>query len=67
MLSLHELKQVLVFVKQFSFVNRNVFLKQILLWQPLQWCCVDCVIHHERDVREEQHHTYMWREQTIIE
>ena len=21
--------------------------------QPLQWCCVDCVIHHERDVREE--------------
>ena len=35
--------------------------------QPLQWCCVDCVIHHERDVREEQHHTYMWREQAIIE
>jgi len=25
------------------------------------------VIHHERDVREEQHHTYMWREQAIIE
>jgi len=25
-----------------------------LLLQPLQWCCVDCVIHHERDVREEQ-------------
>jgi len=22
--------------------------------QPLRWCCVDCVIHHERDVREEQ-------------
>jgi len=21
--------------------------------QPLRWCCVDCVIHHERDVREE--------------
>jgi len=35
--------------------------------QPLWWCCVDCVIHHERDVREEQHHTYMWREQAIIE
>jgi len=35
--------------------------------QPLRWCCVDCVIHHERDVREEQHHTYMWREQPIIE
>jgi len=25
------------------------------------------VIYHERDVREEQHHTYMWREQAIIE
>jgi len=25
------------------------------------------VIHHERDVCEEQHHTYMWREQAIIE
>jgi len=24
-----------------------------MLLQPLQWCCVDCVIHHERDVREE--------------
>ena len=37
--------------------------------QPLRWCCVDCVIHHERDVREEQHHTgtYMWHEQAIIE
>jgi len=22
--------------------------------QPLRWCCVDCVIHHERDAREEQ-------------
>ena len=37
------------------------------LLQPLRWCCVDCVIHHERDVREEQHHKYMWREQAIIE
>ena len=39
----------------------------IILLQPLRWRCVDCVIHHERDVREEQHHTYMWREQAIIE
>jgi len=38
-----------------------------LLLQPLRWRCVDCVIHHEWDVREEQHHTYMRREQTIIE
>jgi len=35
--------------------------------QPLWWCCVNCVIHHERDVREEQHHAYMWREQVIKE
>jgi len=30
MLFLHELKQVFVLVKQFSFINRNVSLKQIL-------------------------------------
>jgi len=31
-------------------------------------CCnLKCVIHHERDVPEEQHHTYVWREQAIIE
>ena len=39
----------------------------LILLQPLRWCCVECVIHHERDVREEQHHTYTWREQAIIE
>jgi len=27
-----------------------------MLLQPLRWCCVDCVIYHERDVREEYHH-----------
>jgi len=27
-----------------------------MLLQPLWWCCVDCVIHHEWDVCEEQHH-----------
>ena len=41
--------------------------KEGMLLQPLRWCCVDCVIHHEREVREEQHHTYMWRKQAIIE
>ena len=41
--------------------------KEGMLLQPLRWCCIDCVIHHERDVREEQHHTYMWREHAIIE
>ena len=46
----------------------------LALLQPLRWCCVDCVIHHEftmihheRDAREEQHHTCMWRERAIIE
>ena len=39
----------------------------VVLLQPLRWCCVDCVIHHERDVREEQHRWYMWREQAITE
>ena len=28
--------------------------ERLLMLQPLRWCCVDCVIHHERDVREEQ-------------
>ena len=28
--------------------------KEGMLLQPLRWCCVDCVIHHERDVCEEQ-------------
>jgi len=28
--------------------------KKGMLLQPLRWCCVDCVMHHERDVREEQ-------------
>jgi len=41
--------------------------KEGILLQPLWWCCVDCVIHHEQDVREEQHHTYTWRKQAIIE
>ena len=29
--------------------------------QPLRWCYVDCVIHHERDVREEQKYVYVER------
>jgi len=41
--------------------------KEGMLLQPLWWCCVDCLIHHERDVREEQHRRYMWREEAIIE
>jgi len=32
-----------------------------LLLQPLRWRCLECVIHHERDVREEQHYIYVAR------
>ena len=31
------------------------------LLQPLRWCCVDCMIHHERDVSEEQKYMYVAR------
>ena len=27
--------------------------------QPLRWRCVECVIHHERDVHEEQQYIYV--------
>jgi len=27
--------------------------------QPLRWRCVDCVIHHEWDVREAQQYIYV--------
>ena len=33
----------------------------VVLLQPLQWCCVDCVIHRERDVRKEQKYMYVAR------
>jgi len=33
----------------------------ILMLQPLHWRCVECVIHHERNVCEEQHHIFVAR------
>jgi len=30
-----------------------------MLLQPLRWRCDDCVIHHKRDVREEQQCIYV--------
>ena len=27
----------------------------LAMLQPLRWRCVECAVHHERDVREEQH------------
>jgi len=35
--------------------------KEGMLLQPLRWQCVECVIHHERDVREEQQYIYVAR------
>jgi len=45
-----------------SPIHSGVMADQSLpMLQLLRWCCVECVIHHERDVREEQHHTYVAR------
>jgi len=33
------------------FILRKGFVCMLL--QPLRWRCVECAIHHERDVREE--------------
>jgi len=35
--------------------------KEGMLLQPLMCYCVDCMIHHERDVREEQKYMYVVR------
>jgi len=42
-------------------LSYKLMMIQDILLQPLLWCCVDCVIHHERDVREEQKHMYVAR------
>jgi len=31
------------------------------LLQPLWWRCVECMIHHERDVHEKQQYIYVAR------
>jgi len=36
-------------------------LMYLVLLHPLRWCCVDCMIHYERDVREEQKYMYVAR------
>jgi len=33
----------------------KLLMQALQLLQPLRWRCVECVIHHERDVCEEQH------------
>jgi len=32
-----------------------------IMLQSLRWRCAQCTIHHERNVREEQHHIYLAR------
>jgi len=29
--------------------------------QPLGWRCAECLVHHEQNMREEQHHIYVAR------
>jgi len=36
-----------------SFLYEATHMTWLILLQPLWWRCVHCVIHHERDVREE--------------
>jgi len=33
----------------------------VLLLQPLGWCYAECVVHHEWNVHEEEHHMYVAR------
>jgi len=32
-----------------------------MVLQPLRWRCAECAVHHERNVREEQHQIYVAR------
>jgi len=33
----------------------------MVVLQPLRWRCAECAVHHERNVREEQHHIFVAR------
>ena len=50
---------------QFVYRYTGYIPSLFVLLQPLRWHCVDCVIHHERDVSEEQKYLCAWREQAI--
>ena len=43
--------EIMVHRKSLFFNNSS---KEIVMLQPLRWRCVECVIHHERDVRKAQ-------------
>jgi len=53
-----EVNDLVPFKQQFSKEMKLMVLykKEMVVLQPLRWRCVDYVIHHGRDVREEQHH-----------
>jgi len=40
-------------------MDRLYLYYQYMLLQPLWWCCIESVIHHEWDVREEQLYLYV--------
>ena len=74
LLLLRTLPMQCMFTSQSFLILRNKIQQQCMtnaatvpIWkhksvlQPLQWCCVECVIHHERDVRKEQQYIYMVR------
>jgi len=55
---LNKRKMCSFFKTENQLVNDAIFclalhITVFVLLQPLRWRCVDCVIHHERDVREE--------------
>jgi len=55
------MSQVLFFELYTITVNKVTFANfrgAISLLQPLRWRCVDCVIHHEPDVRKEQQYIF---------
>ena len=33
----------------------------LIVLQPFRWRCAECAVHHEQNVREEQHHIYVAR------
>jgi len=43
----------------------NLLFRLFVLLQPLRWRCAECAVHHERNVREEQHHIYVARTSII--
>jgi len=40
--------------------------KEGMLLQPLRWCCVDCVFHHERDVMCVKNNTIIYAARACI-